>query len=197
MAADVSDMPGERPAGNGLGLSIAQWIAQAHGGEIQVRSAPGQGTVFDIWLPVYSAENACKKDSPDTHMSHTVTEVKHKEKTHMSQRMDFRESNSEEPSSYYAGDEGAPGYYSYATGFGGMNAGQKLSGLAYTGREPSASQRLALAVVSLVLWVFTLFGLVGLAIAFHADNSAGVYILLGMMLFSGLIAVVNFVFNRK
>ena len=41
-------------SGNGLGLSIAQWIAQAHGGEIQVHSAPGQGSVFAAWLPLAS-----------------------------------------------------------------------------------------------------------------------------------------------
>jgi len=38
--------------GSGLGLSIVQWIVQAHGGRIEARSEPGQGTVFTAWLPL-------------------------------------------------------------------------------------------------------------------------------------------------
>lgn len=39
-------------SGAGLGLSIAQWLAQAHGGHIEVTSAVGQGSTFNIWLPL-------------------------------------------------------------------------------------------------------------------------------------------------
>lgn len=39
--------------GSGLGLSIAKWIAQAHGGDIRAISKVGQGTSFKITLPVY------------------------------------------------------------------------------------------------------------------------------------------------
>jgi heavy metal sensor kinase len=35
----------------GLGLSIAQAIAHAHGGEVTVESKPGQGSKFTVWLP--------------------------------------------------------------------------------------------------------------------------------------------------
>jgi two-component system, OmpR family, sensor kinase len=38
--------------GVGLGLSIARWIAQAHGGRIEVQSELGQGSAFHIWLPL-------------------------------------------------------------------------------------------------------------------------------------------------
>lgn len=41
---------GERP-GAGLGLAICKWIAEAHGGQIDVVSRPGRGTTFTVTLP--------------------------------------------------------------------------------------------------------------------------------------------------
>lgn len=41
---------GERP-GTGLGLAICKWIAEAHGGQIDVVSRPGRGTTFTVMLP--------------------------------------------------------------------------------------------------------------------------------------------------
>jgi two-component system NtrC family sensor kinase len=38
--------------GTGLGLSLAYDIAKAHGGEIKVETAEGQGSEFAIHLPV-------------------------------------------------------------------------------------------------------------------------------------------------
>jgi signal transduction histidine kinase len=38
--------------GSGLGLSIAQWIVQEHGGTISVRSQPGAGSEFIVELPL-------------------------------------------------------------------------------------------------------------------------------------------------
>lgn len=37
--------------GAGLGLSIAQWIVEAHGGRIQVDSKVGEGTTFTLTIP--------------------------------------------------------------------------------------------------------------------------------------------------
>jgi two-component system NtrC family sensor kinase len=38
--------------GVGLGLAVTYGIIQAHGGEIEVKSAVGEGTTFTVWLPV-------------------------------------------------------------------------------------------------------------------------------------------------
>lgn len=40
-----------RPDGAGLGLFSCRRIAEAHGGTIAVRSAPGRGAQFTVWLP--------------------------------------------------------------------------------------------------------------------------------------------------
>jgi signal transduction histidine kinase len=46
----IKARPG-RPAGTGLGLPIAKWIVESHGGRLTVESRVGQGTTFTIWLP--------------------------------------------------------------------------------------------------------------------------------------------------
>ena len=46
--------------GTGLGLFIAQKIIRQHGGAIQLQSAPGQGTRFDIKLPRTLSDTAKK-----------------------------------------------------------------------------------------------------------------------------------------
>ncbi|MHB0947563.1 MAG: sensor histidine kinase [Gemmatimonadaceae bacterium] len=40
------------PGGTGLGLPIARWIAQQHGGDLQLASVPGRGTIATVRLPL-------------------------------------------------------------------------------------------------------------------------------------------------
>ena len=47
--------------GTGLGLSVSYGIIQEHGGDIQVKSALGKGTAFNISLPLNSLSTACPK----------------------------------------------------------------------------------------------------------------------------------------
>ena len=42
--------------GFGLGLAIAQWIAQAHGGTLTAQSRLGRGSTFTVHLPVVASE---------------------------------------------------------------------------------------------------------------------------------------------
>ena len=42
----------KKKSGLGLGLPICDRIIKNHGGRINVKSRPGQGTTFEIYLPV-------------------------------------------------------------------------------------------------------------------------------------------------
>ena len=50
-----ADTPGNIP-GTGLGMTIVKEVIDLHGGEVALSSAPGQGTVVTLWLPVLSEE---------------------------------------------------------------------------------------------------------------------------------------------
>ena len=49
--------------GSGLGLSLVQHIAEAHGGDVAVDSTPGAGSKFTITLPLNPVENSGKAAS--------------------------------------------------------------------------------------------------------------------------------------
>ncbi len=51
--------------GTGLGLSIVHGIVTSHGGRIDLKSAPGKGTRFDLYFPLPAAEKA----NPDSKAS--------------------------------------------------------------------------------------------------------------------------------
>jgi len=57
-------------AGRGLGLAVVQGIVRAHKGEIELVSAPGQGTTFKVFWPVadvrHTALSAAASARPDS-----------------------------------------------------------------------------------------------------------------------------------
>ena len=57
--------------GAGLGLAIAKWIAQAHGGNIDVMSKVGEGTTFTIILPILVEPTAVLPQDSQEELSKT------------------------------------------------------------------------------------------------------------------------------
>ena len=54
-----------KQGGSGLGLPTARKIVEAHGGTIDVESAPGRGTKVTIWLPAPPRLPTGGKSIPD------------------------------------------------------------------------------------------------------------------------------------
>ncbi|HEU5198819.1 MAG TPA: ATP-binding protein [Ktedonobacterales bacterium] len=66
-ATERSKPETEAPGGSGLGLAIVQWIVQAHGGEVRVKSAIGAGSLFEVCLPrLVDAQEDCVDDKSMT-----------------------------------------------------------------------------------------------------------------------------------
>jgi signal transduction histidine kinase len=55
-----------KAGGTGLGLPLSQQIVVAHGGVIRCDSAPDQGSVFEVWFPVYEGDG--KRAEADSRM---------------------------------------------------------------------------------------------------------------------------------
>jgi hypothetical protein len=107
------------------------------------------------------------------------------------QEVNFEEIDHHGPHASYPGYQGTPQQPHYASSF----SGEKLSGQGI-GRKASPAQRLALAIVSLVLFMLVIFGLVLIAAIAHADIWAAIPILMIIFLFGAAVISINIVFNR-
>jgi len=52
----VSSSGNDRIPGTGLGLTLVQHIAEAHHGRVTVKSVPGKGSTFSLFIPLNGAE---------------------------------------------------------------------------------------------------------------------------------------------
>ena len=109
----------------------------------------------------------------------------------MSQQMSHEGSYRPEAEIPY-GYEGRPYYNNYSA----TTSGQKLSSQIPL-QVPSASQRLILAIASLISMMIVTFGVLLLAIAAHADVTAGIFLFLLLALFYSATVIINVVFNRR
>jgi hypothetical protein len=111
----------------------------------------------------------------------------------MSQQMEFSESSHERSSASYGGYEGTSNYNDYST----SSHGQKLTGY-LMGNAPGTGQRLALAIVSLVLWIILFLIVVGIIITIGSVNQLlEPFLILGFLIFTAMVFLINIVFNRN
>jgi signal transduction histidine kinase len=50
--------------GSGLGLALVQHITEAHGGRVEIESAPGEGSTFTLSLPVVPEPLPVEEETP-------------------------------------------------------------------------------------------------------------------------------------
>jgi CHASE2 domain-containing sensor protein/signal transduction histidine kinase len=53
--------PSQLAAGIGLGLVFIETVARRHGGRVHVSSQPGQGSCFELWLPIEATKHSVGK----------------------------------------------------------------------------------------------------------------------------------------
>jgi PAS domain S-box-containing protein len=63
----------EKGSGTGLGLAVVEGIVSRHGGFIDLRSAPGEGSMFSIYLPEAEQITAATPDRPIAATARTQT----------------------------------------------------------------------------------------------------------------------------
>jgi uncharacterized membrane-anchored protein len=113
----------------------------------------------------------------------------------MSQQMEFSESSHERSGASSSGYEGVPNY-NY-NDYSSSSQGQKLSGF-FVDSTPGTGQRLALAIVSLVLWIALFLFVVGIIITIGSVNQLlEPFLVLGFLIFTAMVFLINVVFNRK
>jgi hypothetical protein len=113
----------------------------------------------------------------------------------MSQHMEFSESSHERSGSSSGGYEGVPtyNYNDYST----SSKGQKLSGY-LVDSTPGTGQKLALAIVSLVLWIVLFLFVVGIIITIGSVNQLlEPFLVLSFLIFTAMVFLINIMFNRK
>lgn len=60
---------------SGLGLTIVQQIARGHGGSVGLRSVPGEGSTFSVWLPAFDPADRDDTSPEQPHGSELGTDA--------------------------------------------------------------------------------------------------------------------------